>query len=631
MRCPVCATPVTPVVHLCPQCGTDLPLFAALHALQQDLQDVQRDLGSLSGRFQAIQEHLATFLAPTDRQAHGSGAPGAPRPANAAAEALGKRLPTRPPANRGTVEVRFGQQWLLVVGIATTVLGIALFLKYAFDQAWISPTGQVVLAYLGALGFLGGGELCRRRVAATFGLYLLGGGMATLYVTTFAAYQLYGVLEPWFACALMVLITVLAGLLALWYDTAWLAILGLIGGFATPIMLGIDQDRQQLLMSYITLLNSGILMLAVFKRWHVLQALGFLCTWLLFTGWYVRFYHVGTFWSTGVFVQLSFLIYALIPFVHDLFRPSQERFAGLAITVCNAAVAFGFSFVLMRPHSTLPTISLVSIAYALLFLSMAQVFAWYRPERREPRVLLLSQGLLFLILTVPLLCSGPWVTMCWAIQAVALCWVAVRFHNLWVYYGAGALLLLTAGKLFPGYDYWEIFHFDLMGLAYREGFTTLLPERWGSALLVLGALLGSAQLLRRATDFARPWRRWDAGLLLSLFAVLLCIVLTLEVSAWGYEHAPTARFAAVSVLWALLSVGLMGLGFVQQHLVLRCAALGLFAITMLKVVFVDMAHVRTPFRILSFVVLGVMLIGASYLYYRYREELLLAPAEEEQP
>jgi uncharacterized membrane protein len=51
----------------------------------------------------------------------------------------------------------------------------------------------------------------------------------------------------------------------------------------------------------------------------------------------------------------------------------------------------------------------------------------------------------------------------------------------------------------------------------------------------------------------------------------------------------------------------------------------------LKVFVVDLANVSTPFRIISFVVLGLMLIGASYLYYRYREYIVPAATAEESP
>ena len=85
------------------------------------------------------------------------------------------------------------------------------------------------------------------------------------------------------------------------------------------------------------------------------------------------------------------------------------------------------------------------------------------------------------------------------------------------------------------------------------------------------------------------------------------------------------------MLWALCSIALVVVGFRRNQVRLRQCALGLFAATVLKVFVVDLAHVSTPFRIISFIVLGLMLIGASYLYYRYREHILPPAEAEESP
>jgi uncharacterized membrane protein len=148
-------------------------------------------------------------------------------------------------------------------------------------------------------------------------------------------------------------------------------------------------------------------------------------------------------------------------------------------------------------------------------------------------------------------------------------------------------------------------------------------------VFVLGALLYSARMLRATEPVLEPWQPRITTWLYGAFAILLFCVLTLEVSAYFYARAPQARFAAISVLWTLYSIALMLLGFRYQQARLRLVSLGLFGVTILKVFLADMARVSTPFRIVSFVVLGLMLIGASYLYYRYRGYLLPAPPAEE--
>jgi uncharacterized membrane protein len=80
------------------------------------------------------------------------------------------------------------------------------------------------------------------------------------------------------------------------------------------------------------------------------------------------------------------------------------------------------------------------------------------------------------------------------------------------------------------------------------------------------------------------------------------------------------------VLWGVFSAVLMVLGFVKRSVTYRRTAIILFAITILKIFLYDMRNVSTPFRIISFIVIGLLLIGASFLYYKYKNVLL--PPEE---
>ncbi len=98
-------------------------------------------------------------------------------------------------------------------------------------------------------------------------------------------------------------------------------------------------------------------------------------------------------------------------------------------------------------------------------------------------------------------------------------------------------------------------------------------------------------------------------------------MLNIEIAGYFYDYARPARFAAISVLWALFATALMVLGFARSATTLRRCSLVLFAVTLLKVFLWDMAHVSTPYRIVSFLVLGLMLIGASYLYHRYKARI----------
>ena len=647
MQCPLCGVSIPSETMICPGCGMDCTVLFTVQSMQLDLQrardqsaSVGAQLAQLQGQLDAFATHVQTAL----MQTH-PGPPSGATPASEAAAAPSDPSPAAPelppavpPAETAPqlvltegVELQFGQKWLLIAGVAITVLGIGFFLKYAFDQNWVGPAGRIMLGYLAAVAFVGAGDFFRRRSgAAAFGLYLIGGGVATLYLVTYAAFQLYALLGQTVAFGLMGLVTILACLLALVYDTQWLAVLGLIGGFLTPLILSTGQSAQIVLMSYMVLLNGGILSIAAWKRWKILNTLGFLCTWGLFTGWFVDSYTVAIFWRTLVFLHLFFLIYAFVPFLYYFVHTSGGPWTGALLTSLNTLVTFAYAYGMVRTYAaSLPAVSLVALAYASLFFGMASYLYRRHPENLEPFIVLLAKGLLFLILAVPMLFSGHWITLFWSVQAGVILWAGLRLHNRWLCYGALVLLLLAVGKL-VFYDYGAVFAFRLETFAYAGDFAELRWERWMTMAFVLGALLYSAYRLHTTEPVLEPWQPHVTACLYGLFGVLLFMVLTLEVSAFFYVRAPQARFAAMSVVWTLYSIALMLLGFRYQQARLRLVSLGLFGLTILKVFLADLARVSTPFRIVSFVVLGLMLIGASYLYYRYRGHVLRAPSTETQ-
>lgn len=526
-------------------------------------------------------------------------------------------------------EVRLGQKWLLIVGLAITVLAVGYFLKYSFDRNWVGPAGRVSMAYLVGIGMLATGEGLRRKRFDVFGLYLMGGGIAVLYFAGYAAFQIYHLFSQPLAFGLMALVTAFAGLLSLAHNQVWLAVLGIIGGFLTPVVLSTGTDNQIALMTYMVILNGGVLAVAVFKQWDLLNYLGLGFTWLLFSAWYAQHYVGSKFWTTTVYLNLFFLIYACVPFAFYFLRQTRRRITGFALTIPNAFIAFGYSYATIRSYSCLEMVSIATVAYAVIFLAMATYLHRRNRDNLDAFVLLLAKGLLFLIITVPLIFSRHWITVFWCVQGIVLLWAALRLTDARLRAGAVALLITAMGK-FVFYDYPTVFRLDVLELAFRSGgFTALMLERWVATAMMLGVLLAAARMLKSSGFDRGDWRENLEGLFTLFFGVLLFLSLNVEVAAFFYDNAPQARFASISVLWALFAGGLMVLGFLHDRTVLRRCAIGLFAATVLKVFIRDMANVETPFRILSFLVVGLLLVAASYLYHRFAARILTPPTHKE--
>jgi hypothetical protein len=131
-----------------------------------------------------------------------------------------------------------GQTWLNRLGIGLLLLGVALLFRYSIDMGWLTPAVRVSFgAAVGAVLTIVGLRMNEQR---RFASVLLGGGMATFYITGWAAFNLYALVGYGLAFVGMMAITAGAFALAMWRGQPALAILGALGGLGTPLLLGIS-------------------------------------------------------------------------------------------------------------------------------------------------------------------------------------------------------------------------------------------------------------------------------------------------------------------------------------------------------------------------------------------------------
>lgn len=175
------------------------------------------------------------------------------------------------------------ERWVGVRGAA--VLGGVLFalaglyfVRYAVESGWLAPPVRVALGLLAGLAAVAGSEVLRRRGYEPTANAVAGGGVVVLYASVWAGHALYALFPASVAFGLMVLVTAAAGVIAWRHRSQVVAVLGLVGGFATPLLLKTDPDRPLGLFGYLLVLNVALVVLARRRRWPVLAPLGLLAT-----------------------------------------------------------------------------------------------------------------------------------------------------------------------------------------------------------------------------------------------------------------------------------------------------------------------------------------------------------------
>ena len=207
------------------------------------------------------------------------------------------------------------------------------------------------------------------------------------------------------------------------------------------------------------------------------------------------------------------------------------------------------------------------------------------------------------------------------VHTSATCLVAQAF--VWVLVAAGLLLavprdrtdlLVVAATLLVAVD---TLYATVIDLLYWPPFPSALPSpRLGLGVLIAGLwALFSVQAPRSptVTTAMAPVVRT-----IGLAGAAVFLLWTLSVEAWFRNESPGARHLALSLVWGFYALGAMALGLRFASSPMRLGAIALFGLAVVKVLVFDLADVDTLYRILSFLILGGVLLVASFLYARQR-------------
>ena len=197
------------------------------------------------------------------------------------------------------------------VGGLALFLGVAFFVKYSFDNNLVPPELRVAIGFLTGLGLLIGGVVMSRKNFPALPQTLCATGVVILYAVTFACRSIYHFefFGPLPTFLLMALITTTAFLLAVRLDALVVAILGMLGGFLTPILLSTGEDNPLGLFGYIAILDAGLIFVALNKRWHFLAALAAFGTAIMQIGWAEKFFEAEKYFEGNkMFIALAVLL-----------------------------------------------------------------------------------------------------------------------------------------------------------------------------------------------------------------------------------------------------------------------------------------------------------------------------------
>ncbi|MHC4625070.1 MAG: DUF2339 domain-containing protein, partial [Planctomycetota bacterium] len=356
---------------------------------------------------------------------------------------------------KSMLEQQIGTKWILIAGIITVIFGAGFFLKYAYDSGWIGPTGRVIIAACAGLAALAVGEVARRRGYGIVAKGTTALGFALLYLAVFAAHRYYELMTSAPTFFLALLITVAAMLYAVAVDEILAAFLSLLGGFLTPVIVSTGQNLPMPLFSYVTILSAGAMLCAYYRKWRVVDWLSFVGTFALYTGWFEKFYRPVIRTTTGPPTQMPvalawlgvfFAVYLLLPVLYQLVKKVKARKEDVFLVLANAAIVFYYLWTILFDNYR-PFLAFAAIGLCAAHLLMMAVVVKRCKEDLNLRLALSVIGLFFLTIAVPLYLKMYAVAMAWAVEALMLVVIGLRYRSVLTRAAAVVAFILSLGQL----------------------------------------------------------------------------------------------------------------------------------------------------------------------------------------
>ncbi|MDR0894186.1 MAG: DUF2339 domain-containing protein [Prevotellaceae bacterium] len=329
-----------------------------------------------------------------------------------------------PKRRRINYEKYIGENLFGKIGILVFVIGVGFFVKYAIDHNWINELLRTILGFLIGVGLLVIAQRLEKKYR-TFSSLLAGGAFAVFYLTVTIAYHYYHLLSSVVSFIILVATTLFMSILSLLYDRRELATTALIGGFIAPFIASSGEGNYLVLFTYVSILNIGMFVLSIRKRWSELPIIAFAATWLIL-GLYLLIYGTVT---MGVlsFTTLFYFIF-LLPILSILKSLTVKvgRVLLLAV-VTNNFLYLGVGTYSL--HRLYPAIHLDGLLCMFIAVVNVLLVVWLRHSKQNYKFLIyamLGLALTFVSIAVPIQFDGSLVTLFWASEMVLLLWLYLK-------------------------------------------------------------------------------------------------------------------------------------------------------------------------------------------------------------
>ncbi|MUH36604.1 DUF2339 domain-containing protein [Zobellia amurskyensis] len=328
------------------------------------------------------------------------------------------------PKGKSNLEKFIGENLINKIGIAITVIGVAIGAKYSIENELISPLTRIILGYLSGLGLLGFGIKLKSKYE-NYSAVLVSGALAILYFITFAAYSFYGLFPQLMAFALMLVFTIFGVVAALNYNKQVIAHIGLVGAYAVPFLLSNNSGSVATLFAYMAIINVGILVISLKKYWKPLFYSAFVFTYLIYSSWMIFSYKIAEHFSLAfIYLAVFFVVFYATFLAYKVIKKEKFLKSDVVLLLLNSFIFYGLGYSLLSNHETgKDLLGVFTLVNAFIHFLVSAVLFKKKLADRNLFHLISGLVLVFITIAVPVQLDGNWVTLLWTLQAALLFYI----------------------------------------------------------------------------------------------------------------------------------------------------------------------------------------------------------------
>ena len=504
-----------------------------------------------------------------------------------------------------------GGNWLARIGVLALIIGVAFLLKLAADNDWIGPIGWIALGVVTGLAMLGIGYYWKRKYP-TLAQAITGGGIAILYLSVFAAFALFDLINIYLATGLLLVVSITSATLALKHNSMALAIIGIFGAFSAPFILAgfaegatavTDASRSAWLLVYVIVVDLGILALSTFRNWRWFNLIALIGSLATFGAWYSRFGDEASLLTSQVSLTLVFLIFVGVTTLYHIVWRRAAQELDYALMVINAGAYFGISYGLLQPDLK-DWMGGFTLALSLFYGGLAYVTLKRGAENIRLNLFSLGISLIFLTIAIPIqLGDVAWATIAWAAEGAVLVWLSFSLRMPLLRFFSYAVFAAVAVRL--------LFFDARLSLPDALPF---LNERFLAFFVCIVATYLAGYLIWRNRDSLLDWEKmnWSIFPILIVGASLFVTVsLPIELgnSIW------------TTIAWAGEGAVLVWLSSMFKMPLFRACSYAVFAAMAVRLLFFDTEVDLVTFQPIINERFMAFLIGIAALYFSSWQEM----------